>query len=201
LLNDLKANVVLLPHVYRVNPWTGEMIHGPDWLILSHLYKLAHGGDRSQGRITLIDGAYAPSEAKSVIGQFDLYVSGRLHAGAAGLTQGVPTVYLAYGHKHFGFAELFGQERYVYGGSDSERIVSLVNEAWEKREQIAAVLRERIPRVQELAKLNFRIVKDIVELDDKTRVRIPRETVASWIRMAAQDMGLPRKRSGIASNG
>ena len=38
LLDELKANVILIPHVYRTNRWTGEHIHGSDYVILQHLY-------------------------------------------------------------------------------------------------------------------------------------------------------------------
>ena len=110
LLDDLNANVFLLPHVYRRNPYTtgGEHINGPDYDILLHLFKMVDG-DKYQGRFKLIEGKYTSSEAKGIIGQCDMYISGRLHAGVAAASQIVPIVFLAYGHKHRGFARLLHQ--------------------------------------------------------------------------------------------
>jgi colanic acid/amylovoran biosynthesis protein len=161
-LDDVKAQVILLPHVDRINQWTGEHIHGPDYVILKHLYQLVNG-DKYNGRIKLIEGAYSSSQAKGIIGQLDLFISGRLHAGIGALSQTVPTVLLAYGHKHYGIAKLLDQERYVCDGRDAEETLSIVRDAWENRERIKRLLRERLVRVRELVNLNFAIVKQIIE--------------------------------------
>lgn len=159
LLDELKANVILIPHVYRTNQWTGEYIHGPDYVILQHLYQLVDG-DKYSGRIKLVNGAYSASEIKSVIGQLDLFVTGRLHAGIAALSQAIPTVLLAYGRKHYGVAKLLNQERYVCTGRDPEEIISAVRTAWENREEIRKMLLEKLVTVRELAKLNAKLVKE-----------------------------------------
>lgn len=55
LLDDLNANVFLLPHVYRRNPYTyaREFINGPDHDILLHLFKMADG-EKYKERLKLI---------------------------------------------------------------------------------------------------------------------------------------------------
>jgi len=181
LLDELKVNVVLIPHVYRTNQWTGEFIHGPDYVILQHLYQLV-GGDKYSGRLKLMDGMYSASEIKSVIGQLDLFVTGRLHAGIAALSQTVPTVLLAYGRKHYGVAKLLSQERYVCTGRDPEETISAVRTAWENREEIRKSLQVRLVRVKELANLSFEIVKEIASLDEEEKNHIPKETSDGWTR-------------------
>ena len=183
LLDDLNANVFLLPHVYRRNPYThaGEFINGPDYDILLHLYRMVDG-DKYSGRLRLIEGKYTASEAKGVIGQCDMYISGRLHAGVAALSQGVPTVLLAYGHKHRGFATLLQQQKYVFEGTDPEALKLLVEDAWKNRQEITKVLRDRMIRVRELVHLNFEIVKEIVDLDKSGGDRIPKEISDAWVR-------------------
>ena len=81
LLDDLNATVFLLPHVYRMNPYTyaHEHINGPDYDICSNLFEMVEG-NKYDGRLRLIQGKYTPSEAKGIIGQCDMYISGRLHA-------------------------------------------------------------------------------------------------------------------------
>lgn len=183
LLDDLDANVFLLPHVYRMNPYTyaGEHINGPDQDILLHLYKMVNG-DKYNGRLRLVEGKYTASEAKGVIGQCDLYISGRLHAGVAALSQGIPTIMLAYGHKHRGFASLVHQEKYVFEGTDPEELVSTVEDAWMNRMEITKVIKDRMIRVRELVNLNFEIVKEIVDLNGEEGGHIPKEISDVWVR-------------------
>ena len=189
LLDDLNANIILLPHVYRMNPYTygQEHINGPDYDILLNLYKMV-GGEKYGGRIKLIEGKYSASEAKGMIGQCDMYLSGRLHAGVAALSQSIPTILLAYGHKHYGFASLVGQEKYVFNGKDAKTLESLILEAWENRVQIASVIRERMKRVEELVNMNFEIVKEIVELNRDQRNNIPVSISAAWVKKAENEL-------------
>ena len=184
LLDDLNASVFLLPHVYRVNPYTyaGEHINGPDYDILLHLYRMADG-DKYNGRLRLIEGKYTSSEAKGVIGQCDMYISGRLHAGVAALSQGIPTVLLAYGHKHRGFASLVHQEKYVFEGTDPGELKSIVEDTWKNREGIKKVLKDRMARIRDLVNLNFKIVKEIVDLTEEERNNIPKEKSDVWVKM------------------
>jgi colanic acid/amylovoran biosynthesis protein len=147
-----------------------------------HLFEMVDG-DKYIGRLRLIESKCTSSEAKGIIGQCDMYISGRLHAGVAALSQAIPTVLLAYGHKHHGFARLLYHEKYAYGGKDPEELKSLVRDAWENREEIAGVLCERMVRVRELVNLNFKIVKEIVDLDEEESNHIPTEKSASWVEM------------------
>lgn len=183
LLDDLNANVFLLPHVYRTNPYTyaGELINGPDYDICLNLFKMVDG-DKYKEKLKLIEGKYTPSEAKGVIGQCDMYISGRLHAGVAALSQAIPTVLLAYGHKHRGFASLLYQQKYVYEGKDAEELVSIVEDAWKNREEITKVLKDRMTRIRELVHLNFEIVKEIVGLPEKDRNHTPKELSDAWVK-------------------
>jgi len=182
LLAGLQANVFLLPHVYRINPYTitGEHINGPDHDIALSLYRMVNE-DEYKGRFKVIEGKYSAREAKSIIGQCDMYISGRLHAGVAALSQAIPTVLLGYGHKHRGFAKLLHQEKYVFEGTDSDKLKSIVQDAWENRENTAQILKDRMPRIRELVNLNFEIVKEIADLDKSERRHIPKEMSDAWV--------------------
>ena len=187
LLDHLNANVLLLPHVYEINPdtntytYTYDLIYGTDHEIGLSLFKM-FDGNKYNGRLRLIEGKYTASEVKSLIGQCDMYVSGRLHAGIAALSQGIPTVLVSYGHKHHGIARLLRQEKYVYTGEDAEELKSYVKYAWDNRVEIAKVLYERLPRIKELGHLNFEIVKKIVDLKKEQRNHIPKEISKMWIK-------------------
>jgi colanic acid/amylovoran biosynthesis protein len=186
LLDDLGANVVLLPHVYRQNPFVHghELINGPDYDILTHL-RDALGAGRYGDRLVLVGGKYSAGEIKGMIGRCDLFLSGRLHAAVAALAQGVPTVLLAYGHKHRGFACVVGQERLVFEGDDPGALVGLIEAAWRDRAAISEALLAAQPRVQQLVGLGFRMVADIMSLPYETRQQVPVAMARSWIERSA----------------
>jgi len=194
-LDDLHAHVFLLPHVYRTNPYTysRELINGPDYDILLNLYNLLDG-DKYSSQLKLIKGKYSPSEAKGMIGQCDLFISGRLHAGVAALSQGVPTIFLAYGHKHRGFASLLHHEKYVHEGKDPDQLLYLVKDAWENRQKISYTLHQRMVRVEELVNLNFEIIEEILDMNQTGDFRLPEERVKIWMMKGVQT---PRRASKI----
>lgn len=182
LVNELNAQLILIPHVYRTNPWTGQRIQGPDYVILRELRKKILEKNRSKSQnILLIEGTYSPEEVKGLIGNLDFYITGRLHAGVAALSQSIPTVLLAYGHKHFGFAKMLGCDRYVWHPlMGKDKLELLVREAWNDRENIRKALSTKISSIKELAEMNVKIIEDILKLDSSLNSSIPKEFLKKW---------------------
>ena len=180
LLDDLGATVFFVPHANYENPYISivEPVHGYDYEISVNLCKLA--GESYGDRLRVIERIYTTEETKSVIGQCDFYVSGRMHAGVAALSQGVPTVLVAYGHKHRGIARLVGQEENVFRGGSAEDLRALVQEAWERREASAAQIRQNLPKVKQRCGLAFDIVRDVAGLDKAADGRVPEDLVNEW---------------------
>lgn len=167
LLDDLNANVVLIPHVYRTNE-QGEYIKGPDTKILEQFKRLLDPDGRRYGdRLMLFESMYHVEIVKGVIGRLDLFISGRLHAGVAGLSQAVPTVMIAYGPKHRGFAAHVGQEALVAqcieGNIDSKALMALIRCAWEDRKRIAEDIRRHLPETRRKARENVEWVKRLID--------------------------------------
>ena len=186
LLDDLKAQVILLPHVYRRNPYSyaSEQINGPDYDIVKSIYDLLEG-DKYAGRLLIIEGKYTSPEAKGIIGKCDMYISGRLHAAVAALSQDVPTVLLAYGHKFRGFASLLGQEKYAYEGDDPEELKSLVEDIWTDKDNVRQTLNKRNIRVKKLAQSNFQIIDEFLNLKKEEQENIPLDIIERWSNMVA----------------
>lgn len=179
LLDDLNATVIFIPHVYRNNNWTGDFIQGPDYMILKQLYEKV-GGDKYQGRLKILKGIFTSSEVKSVIGQCDLFIGGRMHACVAAVSQSVPTVFLAYGIKHFGMARHIGLEKYVVDGKNPNITLSVVQDAWKNKENIRQSLNKRLIRIFELTELNFEIIRDVLLLDLPERLNPPNNLIEIW---------------------
>ncbi len=167
LLDELRANVVLIPHVYRLNA-RGEFIKGPDTKILEQFKRVLDPGGRQYGdRVMLFEGMHEVDVVKGVIGRLDLFISGRLHAGVAGLSQAVPTVMIAYGPKHRGFAAHVGQESLVVeclqGRVESEKLIPVIRRAWRDRARISAEIAAKLPETRRKARQNLMFVKALVE--------------------------------------
>ena len=115
-----------------------------------------------------------------------MYISGRLHAGVAALSQTIPTVLLSYGHKNRGFARLLHQEKYVFEGGSPEKLKAMIEDAWKSREETAEILIDRMPKIRELADLSFEIVREIVDYKTSFGDNIPKEISDTWVKRSEQ---------------
>jgi len=191
LVNDLDMDVLLIPHVYRTTA-SGDFMPGPDGCVAEQIHQIvsSRAAEADRERVHLLKGYYSASEVKVVIGQCSLYISGRLHAGVAALSQAIPTVLVAYSLKFNGFARLLGQEMYVSnalrGFLDAEDILTKIKNVWERREAVSAELASRMPAVRELARLNTVILADLLQLPGKKRLHIPRANVEEWQNISLQ---------------
>lgn len=188
MLDELSAHIVIIPHVHWINPYVSyhEFIHGPDYEICLRLAE-RFADYAGEGSISVLRGCYSAKDTKAVIGRCDLFVSGRLHAGIAALSQAVPTVYVAYGHKHKGVARIVGQEEYVVEDISASVLTETVKKAWGRREDIRASLKKRLPRVEALSTMSFEILRDMLELPRRERISLPKELVDGW-RMRRQEL-------------
>lgn len=160
MIRDLGVHVYLMSHSNGFElPPKFKLIHGRDYPFAEQLHRiLCERGYSSD--VTLIQGLYPPAETKAMIRQFDMLVSGRVHAAVAALSQTVPTVIIDYGHepkahKLKGFAEVANVGDYVADPALEEDLIMKIDQVWNSRELIHHDLKEHIPSVRELARKNF----------------------------------------------
>jgi colanic acid/amylovoran biosynthesis protein len=192
LLDELKVNVVMVPHVYRMN-LRGEMVPGPDGKITDQLYNLVIKQlPEYKEKLMVVRGTYQVSEIKAVIGQCDLFVAGRLHAGVAAMSQCIPTILLAYGYKHYGFARLAGLEHYVSnnfkGVINAGDIIEKVGLAWKLRGELSGEIARRMVTIRALSDLNAALVKEVVASCPKGSNRLSGEIITFLNTMTSTDM-------------
>lgn len=181
LLNNLHAQVILIPHTYRTEPGSRQLTHGLDYVRLKALYQEVTKVNNKKEMLKLIEGFYSANEVKGLIGKLDFFISGRLHAGVAALSQCVPTVLLAYGHKHFGFARMLNMEQYVWCPSmGKDKLMAIIKEAWDNKEKIRIQLNEGIPLIKERAELNIKILRDILRLDENSRLHLSKDFLEKY---------------------
>lgn len=165
---DLDARVCLMSHSngFHIPPEKFELIHGRDYPIAKQLQKVLNARGIAND-VMVLDGVYTPWETKAIIAQFNMLVSGRIHGAVAALSQNVPTVIIDYGqepkaHKLVGFAKVAEVEDFVADPSRSDDLNEKIKDCWDKRESVKNHLIKRIPKVKELSKMNFDVLKQII---------------------------------------
>jgi colanic acid/amylovoran biosynthesis protein len=171
LVNDLGARVVLMSHSNGFElPPNFKLINGRDYPIVKQLQSVVEKrGKVNMDHVLCVENPHDPWEAKAIIKQFDMLVTGRLHASVAALSQNVPTVVIMYGHgprshKTIGFAKIVGTEEYVAYPSSTEDMKGKIEKCWNNLADIREHLATRIPEVQQIARLGFNAIRDVIEI-------------------------------------
>lgn len=166
LINNLGLRVCIMSHQNSTDK-EFNLIRGNDHRIIDQLFNVINKRYRSDQLFTL-KGLYTAAMSKTIIGQFDMLISGRIHGAVQGLSQAIPTAIIDYGHepkahKLRGFAKLYGIEDYLCNPNDSENMIMIVDKLWERRESIRRGLQTRIPQIVDLARKNFVLTRMIYE--------------------------------------
>ena len=144
LLANPSNRVVLLPHTFAPD---GEAESDP-----------AAGRDlvgrlspALRNRVHVVAGDYDQHDLKGIIGLCEFFIGSRMHACIAALSQGIPTVGVAYSRKFAGVFETVGAQNWVidartYGEDEAvERIGSLFSQ----RGSLRRLLKENVAAAQE----------------------------------------------------
>lgn len=160
MIRDLGVHVYFMSHSNGFElPPNFKLIHGRDYPFAEQLHRiLCERGYSSD--VTLIQGLYPPAETKAMIRQFDMLVSGRVHAAVAALSETVPTVIIDYGHepkahKLRGFADVANVGDCVADPALEKDLISKIEQVWKSREKIRGDLEQHIPSVRERARKSF----------------------------------------------
>lgn len=162
MVDELNAQVVFMSHSNGFDlPPNFKLKHGRDYPIVKQLQEIIHKrGIVPCEDVRCIDNVYNPWQTKALIGQFDMFVTGRLHASVAAISQEVPTVVMMHGHgqeshKTIGFFKIAQLEDYVVRPGELDMMKKAIKKCWENRVDIRSHLEKRIPEVQSLARSSF----------------------------------------------
>tara|TARA_R110002051_G_scaffold238375_2_gene299114 strand:+ start:4930 stop:6234 length:1305 start_codon:yes stop_codon:yes gene_type:complete len=165
--NVVDADIYLMSHSngFPLPPAEFELIHGRDYPIMQQLQKVIDKRGKARN-VYLLEEVYDAWESKAILGQFDMVISGRVHAAVGAMSQSVPTVVLDYGHepkahKLRGFTESAGQLKYLAQPDILNDVYSKIFEAWENMDEIKSDLNVNIPLVKEKGKENFTLLKSL----------------------------------------
>lgn len=160
LTEQLGAKVLLMSHAngFDIPPKEFKMKHGRDYPIIKQLQRITQ--ESGIKNVYALDGIYDTWTTKAIISNFDMLVSGRVHAAVAGLSQNIPTVLIDYGHeprahKIQGFAKVAGAENYIADPSIERELIDKINLCWKNRTQYTEQLDKQNLKVKQLVHENF----------------------------------------------
>jgi len=157
LAEKLNATVVFIPHIQQEDSLVD------DRGISQEISQAA----RHRDRVKVITSYYSPEELKGIIGQRDLFITVRMHAGIGAMSQGIPTVLIPGADRHYGIVRMLGQERYICDSFASEELIPIIDDAWANREEIKSELKSRQEAIKEAASLNATLVKELLDSSKK----------------------------------
>lgn len=166
MIQTYDVDVCLMSHSNGfIQPPNFAPIKGRDYPIVERLYNLMQQTSVAD-HVYLMDGIYNPKITKGIIANFDMLISGRVHAAVAGLSQNVPTVIIDYGHepkahKLRGFAKVADVEEYVANPADIKSMLEIAEKCWRERDNIVRKLASRNIQIKELIHQNFDLLKDL----------------------------------------
>jgi colanic acid/amylovoran biosynthesis protein len=160
LLNELDAEVVLVPHVQEI------AANNDDRILATNLIRLLDFNPR----VHLMSADHSASEFKGLISACDLVISERMHAAIAGLSSGVCTIAVGYSIKAEGImVNLLGEEPLKNGllipiqqFLDPDAIRSSIHFAWKQRQEIVEQLQATLPQIKQNSASNFDMISQLL---------------------------------------
>lgn len=156
LLDELDAQVLIVPHVQEINA------HNDDRILATKLLRSLN----FDPRVRLAGADHSASELKGLIGACDMVVAERMHAAIAGLSSGVCTVAVGYSIKAEGImTNLLGTEALqngllipIHQFLDADATCATIRTAWNRRQEVAKQLNEVLPQVKQNSASNFDMI-------------------------------------------
>ena len=139
IVEKTNANLLLVPHTFAPG---GHVESDPD--ACAEVLKIHSGSYRD--RIHMIRGEYDQHAIKGIIGFCDFFIGSRMHACIAALSQGIPTVGIAYSRKFKGVFDAIEVGQMVIDArvTDADETIKKILFMYENREQMETALKSRV---------------------------------------------------------
>jgi colanic acid/amylovoran biosynthesis protein len=144
LLKDHLVRILLIPHTFAPQGSVESDTDASNALI-------ATMSDLDNKRCHLVKGEYDQNEIKGIIGTCDFFIGSRMHSCIAGLSQGIPTIGVAYSKKFHGVFETVGASDWVIDARNmaSESALSKIADHFENREGMRVILEKNAAKARE----------------------------------------------------
>lgn len=151
LLQKTKADILLIPHTFGP---PGNINSDPD----ACKDVMKHSNKSYKNKVHMVVSEYNQSEIKGIIGLCDFFIGSRMHACIAALSQGIPTVGIAYSKKFLGVFDSIGSGNTVIDArsEDEESIISKILESFYKRDEISVEIIKNVDTAQRTIMSTFK---------------------------------------------
>ena len=159
VIRHYNATVFFIPHL--VGFWGHN---DPD--MINEIYKKIQAKHK-----TKILGTYSAEEIRGLIGESKIFIGTRMHSNIYALGECVPCITISYLPKCEGIMKMLNLEKWVIPIEkvSVKRLISMVEELWNEKEQIREKLCLEIPKIQEKAKQNAMAIKSFI--DEKKKLK------------------------------
>jgi colanic acid/amylovoran biosynthesis protein len=156
IINELEADVLLIPHVQEVS------LFNNDRFITTELLRKFD----FDPRIKIAGAEHTASEFKGLISCCEMVIGERMHSCFAGLSSGICTVAVGYSVKAEGvMTDLFGTD-YVENGLlipvqdfiDPKKACESIKNAWNSRVRVVETLQKQLPQFKQAAAAIFDLI-------------------------------------------
>lgn len=159
LVRECQAKVILIPHV--VIP---SIPRDDDLAYLLRIYETIDANDRTS--VAILPGDLGARRTKGVVSRCDALVAARMHCAIAGVSSGVPTLFVSYSVKAKGMAQLvYGDDTWCVGldafGQDAGR--NRIRELLYTRSQVKTHLTSVLPRLKEQAMVAGEVLREALQ--------------------------------------
>lgn len=168
ITNKLGYHVLILSHSngFLPPPAKFKLKHGRDYDVSKKLYELCKNKIISKN-YSLVTDVLDAWETKSLIGNLDFLISGRIHGAVAGLSQLIPTIIIDYGHKPKahklkGFAIEAGVEKFIADPSKNNDINNKFNKLLKNISNYRKDLKLNVLKAKNKSIKNFHLLKKVL---------------------------------------
>ena len=153
---DTNFDIYLIPHVVRPVPMDNDYIF---------LKNIQSNLPKNIKNVNVIPPTLTAPELKWVISKMLVFMGSRMHSNIAALSSSVPTLSLAYSVKAKGITEdIFDSDQFYLNPNQitTEIINQKINFLLENNEEIKAMMKSKIPEIQEHAMNAGKYLKDLL---------------------------------------
>lgn len=113
----------------------------------------------------VVDPELDSDRQRALIGMADFCVASRYHPQIFATTHAVPGLFVWYEHKQLGYLRSLGLEAFAFDirQPDAARMTAALDEALRRREDLSAMIRERLPDIGRRSALTTDLLEDLVE--------------------------------------
>jgi polysaccharide pyruvyl transferase WcaK-like protein len=151
MMEETPADILLIPHNFSPRGNVESDYDACDGVLQSVAKEY-------RDRVHITIGEYDQYEIKAIIALCDFFIGSRMHACIAALSQGIPTVGIAYSKKFKGLFETIGVGEMVIDARfvDIEEAVEAVFKNYKDRERIARIIQENVSNAKQKIKDSFK---------------------------------------------